>query len=88
MSDSLEFRTLSDAAHGVKIGRYRHFKGGEYEVLGVGKHTETLEEFVVYRPVGVQDKVLSIRPVAMFLETVTRDGVTAPRFHFLGGEPS
>ena len=80
MGDSPEFPAQSAAATSVKLGKYRHFKGGEYEVLGVGKHTETLEEFVVYRPVGVQDKVLSIRPVTMFLQEVDRDGYTGPRF--------
>lgn len=63
----------------IPLGRYRHFKGNEYEVLGVAKHSETLEPFVVYRPHG-GDRGLWIRPAGMFLETVERDGVMVPRF--------
>ena len=55
----------------VKIGRYRHFKGREYEVLGVARHSETEEEFVVYKPLyGEGD--LWIRPLEMFVETVNQ----------------
>jgi len=60
-------------------GRYRHFKGGEYEVLGVARHSETDERLVVYRPLS-GDGGLWVRPVAMFLETVEHDGRTVPRF--------
>jgi len=84
MSQSKEFLTVSDAAKTIQPGRYRHFKGGEYQVLGVGKHTETLEEFVVYQKLGVEDRVLAIRPVVMFLETVDRDGYRGPRFIYVG----
>jgi hypothetical protein len=65
----------------VKPGTYRHFKGGLYEVLGVARHSETEEELVVYRT-GQGD--LWVRPKAMFLETVTRDGRAVPRFEYLG----
>ena len=61
-------------------GRYRHFKGREYEVVGVARHSETEEWHVVYRPLYAPESGLWIRPLAMFLETVTRDGVTLPRF--------
>ena len=64
-------------------GRYRHFKGGEYEVLGVARHSETDERLVVYRPL-YNDTGLWVRPIAMFLETVTADGQTVPRFTYLG----
>lgn len=64
-------------------GRYRHFKGGEYEVLGVARHSETDERLVVYRPL-YGDGGLWVRPVAMFLETVTIDGQPRPRFTHLG----
>ena len=64
-------------------GRYRHFKGGEYEVLGVARHSETDERLVVYRPL-YNDSGLWVRPVAMFLETVTADGKAVPRFTYLG----
>lgn len=64
-------------------GRYRHFKGGEYEVVGVARHSETHEPLVVYRPL-YNDSGLWVRPLAMFLETVEHDGRPVPRFTFLG----
>jgi hypothetical protein len=64
-------------------GRYRHFKGGEYEVVGVARHSETDERLVVYRPL-YDDSGLWVRPAAMFLETVTVNGQTVPRFAYLG----
>jgi hypothetical protein len=63
----------------VRPGRYRHFKGGQYEVLGVARHSETHEPLVVYRPL-YGDGGLWVRPLAMFLEPVTRDGREVPRF--------
>jgi hypothetical protein len=60
-------------------GRYRHYKGQEYEVLGVARHSETEEEFVVYRA-QYGERGLWIRPVAMFNEIVTVDGLRCPRF--------
>lgn len=60
-------------------GRYRHFKGGEYEVLGVARHSEGLEDMVVYRPL-YNDKGLWVRPLSMFLETVEHEGRIQPRF--------
>jgi hypothetical protein len=71
------------ATSDVPPGRYRHFKGGLYEVLGVAKHSETEEEFVVYRPL-YGDGGLWVRPGAMFLETVTVGGAAVPRFQYLG----
>lgn len=62
----------------IQKGLYRHFKGALYEVVGVAKHSETLEEYVVYK--HQDDGSLWIRPLKMFLETVTRDGKTMPRF--------
>lgn len=67
----------------IKCGRYRHFKGNEYEVLGIARHSETLEELVVYRAL-YGDCGLWVRPAKMWNETVTRDGVTQPRFTYLG----
>jgi hypothetical protein len=67
----------------LRPGRYRHFKGGEYEVLGVARHSEGLEDMVVYRPL-YNDTGLWVRPLSMFTETVERDGKTQPRFTFLG----
>ncbi len=60
-------------------GRYRHYKGREYEVLGVASHSETLEALVVYRKL-YDDGGLWVRPAAMFAETVVVDGRTQPRF--------
>jgi len=60
-------------------GRYRHYKGGEYDVYGVARHSEQDERLVVYRPrYGERD--LWVRPLRMFLETVVVDGVEVPRF--------
>jgi hypothetical protein len=60
-------------------GRYRHYKGGEYEVIGVARHSETLEPLVVYRPL-YNDSGLWVRPHAMFFGQVVIDGVARPRF--------
>ena len=64
-------------------GRYRHYKGNFYEVIDVARHSETEEEFVVYRTL-YGDFSLWIRPLAMFTETVEIDGVQQPRFAFVG----
>ena len=67
----------------IKLGKYRHFKGMEYEVIGVAKHSETLEPMVVYRALYGEGG-LWVRPATMWQETVTREGVTAPRFTYIG----
>lgn len=67
----------------IKPGRYRHFKGKEYEVLGVARHSETEEELVVYRALYC-DFGLWVRPVSMWNETVERDGKTFRRFTYIG----
>ncbi len=67
----------------VKLGRYRHFKGNEYEVVAIAKHSETLEEMVVYRAL-YQDGGYWVRPVNMFLETVTVNGKEQNRFEYIG----
>ena len=67
----------------MKQGRYRHYKGNEYIVLGVARHSETDEELVVYRP-DYGEQGLWVRPKEMFLETVEGDGKQVPRFEFLG----
>lgn len=69
----------------VRPGRYRHYKGNEYTVVGVARHSETHEELVVYRP-EYGDGGLWVRPLAMFAETVTVGGREVPRFAFLGVE--
>ena len=67
----------------IKIGRYRHFKGNEYEVIGTAKHSETLEEYVVYKALYGEGG-LWVRPKEMWNETVERDGKTYKRFEFIG----
>jgi len=61
------------------LGRYRHYKGGEYEVIGVARHSETQEPLVVYRPL-YNASGWWVRPHAMFFEDVSIDGVVSPRF--------
>jgi hypothetical protein len=63
----------------VEPGRYRHFKGGEYEVLAVATHSETHEPLVVYRPLYGEGGWW-VRPLAMFVETVSQEERTVPRF--------
>ena len=63
----------------IKPGRYRHFKGNEYEVLCVATHSETLEKMVVYRQL-YGERAVWVRPAAMWNEAVERDGVTYQRF--------
>ncbi len=66
----------------IKPGRYRHYKGQDYQVIGVARHSETEEHFVVYRAL-YGDQGLWIRPAAMFIESVTVKGRVVPRFQFL-----
>ena len=68
----------------IQKGKYRHFKGMEYEVLGVAKHSETLEEFVVYRAL-YGERGLWVRPAKMFFETIERGGKTMKRFELVEG---
>ena len=63
----------------IKTGKYRHFKGGEYEVLCVAKHSETQEEMVVYRALYGEGETW-VRPLSMWNDTVTREGKTYRRF--------
>ncbi|MFA5086806.1 MAG: DUF1653 domain-containing protein [Candidatus Paceibacterota bacterium] len=67
----------------LKLGKYKHYKGNEYEVIGVAKHTETLEEFVVYRAL-YGDRDLWVRPLEMFTEEVEFEGRLVPRFEYVG----
>ncbi|TFZ07683.1 DUF1653 domain-containing protein [Ramlibacter humi] len=64
------------------LGRYRHYKGGEYEVVGAARHSETLEPLVLYRPL-YNDSGLWVRPYGMFFEDVEIDGARRPRFQLL-----
>ncbi len=68
-----------------KPGRYRHFKGKEYRLLYLARHSETLEPMVVYQAL-YGERGIWVRPAAMWNETVTRGGVTAKRFTYIGEE--
>lgn len=67
----------------LQLGRYRHFKGKEYEVIGIAKDSESLTELVVYRAL-YGERGLWVRPLQMFSETVERDGKRMPRFEYVG----
>ncbi|MGN0524594.1 DUF1653 domain-containing protein [Eubacterium sp.] len=66
----------------IKLGKYRHFKGNEYEVIGIARHSETLEEMVVYRAL-YGDAGIWVRPAKMWNETVERDGKAFQRFTYI-----
>jgi hypothetical protein len=66
----------------LRPGRYQHYKGNFYTVLGVARHSETDEELVVYRP-EYGERGLWVRPKAMFLESVVVNGQSVPRFRFV-----
>ena len=71
----------------IKVGRYRHFKGPEVEVIGVALHSETMAELVVYKHITGQmagEENYWVRPVSVFVEEVERDGKMIPRFKYLG----
>jgi len=68
--------------NGIKLGKYRHFKGNEYEVIGIARHSETLEPMVVYRAL-YEGGGMWVRPAHMWNETVERDGMTFRRFTFI-----
>lgn len=71
----------------LQPGRYKHYKGNYYQVLGVARHSETEEELVVYKPLYGEshdtDDNLWVRPKSMFIEQVEVDGVQIPRFSFI-----
>ena len=71
----------------VKLGKYKHYKGKLYEVIGVARHSETLEEFVVYRALydtkEFGQNSLWIRPKEMFLEKVFVEEKKVPRFELV-----
>ena len=67
----------------LKPGKYRHFKGKEYQLLYIATHSETLEPMVVYRPLYGEGSIW-VRPAAMWSEQVERDGYCGPRFQYIG----
>ena len=69
----------------LKPGKYKHYKGKEYEVVGGARHSETLEELVVYKALyQPEGENIWVRPLKMFLEEIEIDGIKKPRFEFLG----
>lgn len=68
----------------MKLGIYKHYKGGQYKVLGVAKHSETLEDLVVYEALyDNQTSKLWVRPLSMFSDLVEVNGTKIPRFEFI-----
>ena len=67
----------------IKLGKYRHFKGNEYEVVCIAHHSENMEDMVVYRAL-YGEKEYWVRPASMWNETVERDGKTYKRFEYIG----
>lgn len=71
----------------MRTGIYKHYKNKEYRVIGVAKHSETLEDLVVYEALYSSDlSQLWVRPLAMFQDKVTVDGKEVPRFEFIREE--
>ena len=71
--------TYEEAVQSIPCGRYRHFKGNEYEVIGIARHSETEEPMIVYRALYGEGGLWT-RPASMWNETVQRDGKTYRRF--------
>ena len=69
----------------MQLGRYRHYKGKEYEVIDIARHSETLEKLVVYRAL-YGDHDLWARPLEMFVENIEVRGKKIPRFQYVGEE--
>jgi cyclomaltodextrinase / maltogenic alpha-amylase / neopullulanase len=80
---TLDCATPSELASRLKLGRYRHFKGNEYEVIGIARDSESMGEFVVYRAL-YGERGLWIRSLEMFTEIVEREGRRVPRFQYIG----
>jgi len=71
----------------LKIGRYKHYKGNLYRVIGVAKHSETLEDLVIYETLYDNPKSkLWVRPLKMFLEEVEVNGKKIPRFQYINDD--
>jgi hypothetical protein len=78
-------KTLPPLPAEPRPGRYRHYKGPEYRVLGIARHSETLEPLVVYQAL-YGEHGLWVRPAAMFVESFELDGARVPRFRFMREE--
>ena len=66
----------------IKLGKYKHFKGNEYKVIAIAKHSETLESMVVYQALYGEEGIW-VRPAAMWNEIIEKDGYTGPRFQYI-----
>lgn len=75
--------TYEEAVQAIPCGRYRHFKGNEYEVIGIARHSETTEPMVVYKAL-YGDGGIWVRPAQMWNETIERDGKKYKRFERIG----
>ncbi|MEW9799378.1 DUF1653 domain-containing protein [Alteromonas sp. CYL-A6] len=75
------------SSENIKAGRYRHYKGNDYDVIGVATHSEDESRLVVYRPC-YGERALWVRPLTMFTEMVDVDGHAVPRFAYVGETPS
>lgn len=71
----------------IKLGKYKHYKGKYYQVLGIAHHSETLEKLVIYKALYSSEEfgknAIWVRPISMFLEDVKKDGHKIPRFKFI-----
>lgn len=67
----------------IKLGKYRHFKGNEYLVIGIAQHSETLEPMVVYQAL-YGNKEMWVRPASMWNEIVNKEDYQGPRFQYIG----
>lgn len=72
----------SDSSNIIPLGKYRHFKGNEYKLLHIAQHSETQEAMAVYQAL-YGDHGIWVRPLAMFTETIERDGKTLQRFQYI-----
>lgn len=70
-------------SHSIRLGKYRHYKGKDYQVLGVARHSETGEDLVVYKKL-YDDYSTWVRPYDMFIEEIELNGSKIKRFEFLG----
>jgi len=75
----------------LKLGKYQHFKGNYYQVLHLAKHSETQENLVIYQPLYTDERGNDLgiwaRPLAMFDETIEREGKVVKRFSYIGDQP-
>lgn len=69
--------------YSIKLGKYKHFKGNEYQLLYIAKHSETLEYMVVYKALYGEQGIW-VRPASMWNEIIERDGKSFPRFTYIG----